>query len=126
MLNLKNISEGLKESGINSVNFNEKILTHWIAENSLKIEIVIFLVGNEEWVKLAAILQKIDSNNEKKNKLIFKMNRLNNKILGCKFSIDQKNQIICSSELHEDAFNFIILKKLLMQIVKAISTFKLN
>jgi len=83
---------------------------------------LIFVHLNNDWIN---IISKFGHLNDFEQENITKqiLLRLNYNIVGTKFCIDSKSNIYCNAEVFYNSLNSEYLKRILVQIVNAISLF---
>ncbi len=133
MVSIEDIKSELDEAGLKyKVEFDENekkqiITTFWKSRNNLSIKILIFLNQNPEWINIISFIGNISNIKTKNNLSIeYSLLRLNNKIIGPKFTLDKDSNIYCNSELHLDAIKSEVLKSVMIQTVHSITLFNDN
>jgi hypothetical protein len=120
----------LDEAGISyKTNLEEngekkKLITFWKSSNNVNIKILLFLGKNSEWINLGTKIGNIGNFKTNSNKSVEStLLRLNNIVIGSKFTLDKFENIYCNAELHSISLNSETLRRILRQIVHSISLF---
>ncbi len=110
----------IKETGLS---FNEEsnvFSSYWKIDSEHTIKIIIAYDIHPEWVH---ILCNIGLFSSYKPEVARALLRLNNAVIGVKFSLGQNNAIVCSSEIRDKDLTEDYMKKQITQVVKIVTNF---
>jgi len=118
MLKHDSIMSLLNKTGLNFTDKGNYFSSQWKIHTSLEIKVIVAYDIHPDWVHILCNVGHLYDFNKSIDQILL---RLNNKIAGTKFSLDQSQIIVCSSEvLHASEDE---LKKRITQVVKMVSLF---
>jgi hypothetical protein len=110
----------INKTGLKFTDNGTNFSSIWKLNTNMKVSVIVAYDIHPEWVH---ILCKVGSLEEFDPSVPTILLRLNNSIIGSKFSVEQNYNIVCSSEILLTALTEEILKQKVTQIVKMMSVF---
>ena len=120
MQKYNHIKSLLQLTGLQFVEQEGAFSSHWKSSSTNMKEIIVAVDIHLEWVHVLCKIGKINDFLDGIHTLLL---RLNNMAAGLKFSIEKKQNIVCSSELWYATISEDYLKQQITQVVKMVTQF---
>jgi hypothetical protein len=110
----------ITNTGLKFTDHGTNFSSIWKINSTLKVSVIVAYDIHPDWVHVLCNVGSLDNFNPSISTILL---RLNNSLIGSKFSLEQNYNIVCSSEILLDDLTEDNLKKKVTQIVKMVTVF---